>query len=133
RADGRQVSRERAERALSRAQRGRHRALLAEMPAPHLARRAILVVVHDAHTSLPRRGADRGQAPASRARLLAALRGGSAHDRRELRRVAVGLRRWLTLSLDAHRQVLQGEPSFTAGSGWGVSPALEDNSVTRRW
>ena len=58
-ADRREVSVARAHRALPGRQRRRPRRLLGALPAPRLAGRALLVVVHLAHAPVPRRRPDR--------------------------------------------------------------------------
>ena len=73
--------------------RRRARRLLGALPAPRLAGRAVLVVVHLAHAPLPRRRPDRRQAAGRRARLPVPLGARRPHGRRELRRPAARLRR----------------------------------------
>src|SRR5690606_34663130 len=86
------------DRALSRAQRCRPRPLLRALPAPRLARRALLVVVHDAHAPLPTSRDDRREAQGRGARLSAPFGSGTKDDRRELRRAAARLRRSVAAS-----------------------------------
>ena len=93
RRDRREGSVERAHRALPRRQRRRSRRLLGALPAPRLAGRAVLVVVHLAHAPLSRRRPDRRQAAGRGARLPVPLGARRAHDGRELRRAAARLRR----------------------------------------
>jgi p-hydroxybenzoate 3-monooxygenase len=59
-----------------RKRRGARR-LLGALPAPRLARRAVLVVVHLAHAPLPRRRRDRREAAGRRARLPVPLEHGA--------------------------------------------------------
>jgi p-hydroxybenzoate 3-monooxygenase len=60
----------RAGRALRRQERRRHRRLLADVPAPDLARRALLVVVHVADAQVPRDRRVRPEDAGGRARYL---------------------------------------------------------------
>src|SRR5690606_30743029 len=88
RGDRREALGDRADRALSRAEQRGPRPLLRALLAARLARRALLMVVHDADAPLPRRRYDRREAEGRRARLSAAFGSGAENDRRELRRAA---------------------------------------------
>src|SRR5690606_21868724 len=91
----------RADRALCGAQRRGPRPLLRAHAPPHLARRALLVVVHDAHAQVPEREPDRGEAARLGARVRAEFGSGAQNDRRELRRAAPRLRRSVMLASHA--------------------------------
>ena len=86
----RRLPRAGARRALRRTQRRRHRRLFAAVPAPHLARRALLVVVHLADAQVPGDRRLRPEDAGGRARLPRPLARGLDRAGRELRRPADG-------------------------------------------
>ena len=106
-------------RALPRAQRCRHRHVLAALPASGLARRAVLVVVHLADAQVSRDGSLRAENPGGGARLPRSFGGCGDRARRELRRAALDLP--MTLLFDG---IAYGMLLFVLAVGLAVTLGL---------